>query len=233
MKGYKVFNWDWTCNGFQYELGKKAIFNGTPQLCSRGFHFCESLLDCWRYYGPMQWNKIAEIEASGVITEKHDDSKRACSELLVVKELSFEEAIEIIKKQSREEGSSNGVSYSNGVRDSYGVLNSSGICLALFVTKIKSKPMFFNKPISQKRFDKIMTEFKEKLNGWYPKFNNAFKLYDASGREWQKTPVDRIESVDNKTAWEDMPQEAIDYLKSIKGFDKKIFKEITGIEVKE
>ena len=23
MKGYKVFNKDWTCRGFQYEVGKK------------------------------------------------------------------------------------------------------------------------------------------------------------------------------------------------------------------
>ena len=39
MKGYKVFNSDWTCRGFQYEVGKTYEEDVKPECCERGFHF--------------------------------------------------------------------------------------------------------------------------------------------------------------------------------------------------
>ena len=50
MKGYKVFNPDWTCRGFQYEVGKTYEENVTPECCERGFHFCLKASDCFNYY---------------------------------------------------------------------------------------------------------------------------------------------------------------------------------------
>ena len=41
VKGYKVFNPDWTCRGFQYEVGKIFEEDVKPSCCDRGFHFCE------------------------------------------------------------------------------------------------------------------------------------------------------------------------------------------------
>lgn len=32
MKGYKVFNKDWTCRGFQYEVGKTYEMEKAPGL---------------------------------------------------------------------------------------------------------------------------------------------------------------------------------------------------------
>ena len=40
VKGYKGFNQDLTCRGFQYEIGKTYEYNGEIELCSSGFHFC-------------------------------------------------------------------------------------------------------------------------------------------------------------------------------------------------
>ena len=52
MKGYKVFCSDWTCLGFQYEVGKTYEMDATEiKLCNRGFHFCKRLVDCFSYYG--------------------------------------------------------------------------------------------------------------------------------------------------------------------------------------
>ena len=39
IKGYKVFNPDWTCREFQYEVGKTYEENITPETCSRAFIF--------------------------------------------------------------------------------------------------------------------------------------------------------------------------------------------------
>ena len=35
---YKVFNSDWTCRGFQYEVGKTYSIKGEPVMCKSGFH---------------------------------------------------------------------------------------------------------------------------------------------------------------------------------------------------
>lgn len=43
MKGYKVFNKDWTCREFQYEVGKTYEMKEDPVCCKRGFHFCRKL----------------------------------------------------------------------------------------------------------------------------------------------------------------------------------------------
>ena len=38
MKGYKVFNPDWTCRDMQYEVGKSYEMEEKPVICERGFH---------------------------------------------------------------------------------------------------------------------------------------------------------------------------------------------------
>ena len=75
----------------------------------------------------------------------------------------------------------------------------------------------------------------KKLNGWFPKFNNAFELYAKNGSDWEKVEASEICSTpqnDNQPyeAWKDMPQEAIDFVASLPEFDAEMFKTITGIE---
>ena len=50
VKGFKVFNPDWTCRGFQYEVGQTCEENVIPRVCGRGFHFCKQARDCLNYY---------------------------------------------------------------------------------------------------------------------------------------------------------------------------------------
>lgn len=61
MKGFKVFNSDWTCRGFQFEVGKTFTEDVTPVCCDRGFHFCTKAADCFRYYSFDPDNKVAEV----------------------------------------------------------------------------------------------------------------------------------------------------------------------------
>ena len=57
------------------------------------------LLDCFNYYPLVQWSKFAEIEIIGDFLTHNDDSKICCSEIFVLKELSFETVLETIKEQ--------------------------------------------------------------------------------------------------------------------------------------
>ena len=67
MKGYKAFNSDLTCRGMQYEVGKEYVFDGKPIPCRQGFHFCETIADCYEFYPMSDDTRICEIEATGEV----------------------------------------------------------------------------------------------------------------------------------------------------------------------
>ena len=89
----------------------------------------------------------------------------------------------------------------------------------------------FNKKTSISRINEVISQINSKRNNWYPKFTNAFKLYEENGKKWEYVPAPKIVEVDNKTAYADMPKELIDYFKKLPEFDAEIFKEITGLEI--
>ena len=96
VKGYKVFNSDWTCRGFQYEVGKTYEENMTPETCSRGFHFCERASDCFNYYTFNSRNKVAEIVALGDIDT--DGVKSCTNKIQIIREIPWDELLKIVNK---------------------------------------------------------------------------------------------------------------------------------------
>ncbi len=93
MKGYKAFNQDLTCRNYQFSTAQTHTFDGKPILCRLGFHFCTDLQDVVKYYHNPNM-RVFEIEASGIITDaKYDCTKRACSEIRLVKEISLDEVM--------------------------------------------------------------------------------------------------------------------------------------------
>lgn len=230
IKGYKMFNNDWTCKGFQYEVGKTYHYDGEISLCESGFHFCEKLEDCFKNYACIPWNRIAEIEAKGNIIR--GDDKCVTDIITIIKEISFNSIKEIIKKQN-----CNGVNWSDGVNGSYGVnrsfglLNCKGLSNSLFCLNRSFEYYLFNKKVKKGYWEEINENLYCLLNGWSPTFNNLKGLYSKSGERWSYTPIPQAEELSIKEAWQRMPKKAINYLKSLPEFDANIFKEITGIEV--
>jgi hypothetical protein len=94
MKGYKVFNPNWKCLGFQYEVGKSYEMDELPICCDTGFHFCKNLSDCFNYYTFNSQNKAAEIEAYGEI-DTNDNNKYCTNKIKIVRELSWEEVLKL------------------------------------------------------------------------------------------------------------------------------------------
>ena len=93
IKGYKGFDKDLKCRGYQYEIGKTHITDEDVSICKKGFHAVPayvSPLDVFGYYSPSDENGISrycEIEASGKI-EKYD-KKIVASRLKIVAEIGI------------------------------------------------------------------------------------------------------------------------------------------------
>ena len=94
VKGYKVFNSDWTCRGFQYEVGKTYEMKDKPELCEKGFHFCEKAAYCFNYYEFNPDNKVAEVLALGDIVT--GNNKSCTNKIQIIREIPWAEVLEIV-----------------------------------------------------------------------------------------------------------------------------------------
>ena len=94
VKGFKVFNHDWTCRGFKYEVGGVYEEDVKPEICKRGFHFYEKAADCFRYYLFNTNNRVAEVVALGEVVS--DDTKSCTNKIQIVREIPWQELLEIV-----------------------------------------------------------------------------------------------------------------------------------------
>jgi hypothetical protein len=98
VKGFKVFNSDWTCspngNTKQYTCPGKFEEDITPIRCGRGMHFCKKAADCFNYYNFNPENKVAEVIAYGDIAE--EGNKCCTNKLEIVREIPWAELLEIV-----------------------------------------------------------------------------------------------------------------------------------------
>ena len=120
VKGYELFNPDWTFLGFQYEVGKTFEEDVTPSCCNRGFHFCKELKDCFSYYSFDPDNKVAKVIALGEIDEKLDDSKCCTNKIQIVEEISWEDVLRMVNLGEGNAGLCNSGDYNTGHRNTGG-----------------------------------------------------------------------------------------------------------------
>lgn len=118
--GYKGFNKDLRCRGFQYEIGKTYEMEEEPILCEKGFHFCEKLTDIASYYPFIKYdvnfgsdyglkiigfnkssNRYCVVEAIGDVCEEELqlDTKHATNRIRIVRELDEKEILDILNKE--------------------------------------------------------------------------------------------------------------------------------------
>ena len=121
MKGYKVFNPDWTCNDFQYKVGKTFEMEGEVIMCRRGFHFCKKATDCFEYYSFDSKNKVAEVEALGDV--ETEGNKSCTNKIHIIRELSWYEVLDLVNTGAGNTGINNSGYRNSGDRNS-GNINS-------------------------------------------------------------------------------------------------------------
>ena len=94
VKGFKVFNPDWTCKNKQYGCPGRFEEDVTPSVCNEGMHFCKRASDCFNYYSFDPNNKVAEVIAYGEVSEEGD--KCATNKLEVVREIPWSELLGLV-----------------------------------------------------------------------------------------------------------------------------------------
>jgi hypothetical protein len=89
VEGYKIFEADMTCRGYQFSLTEHNDLGGDEPLekCEHGFHFCESPSGVWAYY---EKGRVFKIKAYGVLDQGHTpgvDYKRVCEHIEIGEEI--------------------------------------------------------------------------------------------------------------------------------------------------
>jgi hypothetical protein len=87
IKGFKGFDKDLRCRGFQYEVGKEYETDDA-RACQTGFHFCENPLDTFNYYPPGQ-SRYGDVEGDGKLDYHDQDSKIACTKIRIGAEIGL------------------------------------------------------------------------------------------------------------------------------------------------
>ena len=245
MKGYKVFNPDWSCRGFQYNVGQVYEMNEKPICCDRGFHFCTKASDCFKYYSFDPDNKVAEVEALGDIDTNKDDSKCSTNKIHIIREITWQEVLDLVNLGKGCTGYRNSGFYNSGNCNSgnwnSGDWNKSSFNNGCFNT-IEPTIMMFNKPSEITYQDWINSDAKYLLNQ-IPK-NVVEWIWSDDMTEEEKTahPEHKTtggylkvldESECNQIWWDGLDNSQKEIIKSMPNFNELIFEEITGIKVDE
>ena len=238
VKGYKVFNPDWTCRDFQYEVGKIFEEDVKPSCCDRGFHFCKKAADCFSYYSFNSENKVAEVIALG---EVDTDGKKSCTnKIQIVREIPWQELLTIVNTGKDCTGRCNTGNRNTGNCNT-GEWNKSSFNTGCFNTE-EPKIMLFNKPsdmtyrewidsdaryllnripkdVVEWVYEEDMTDEEKVANPTYETTGGYLKVLDESecGQLW----------------WGSLSDLQKNHIKSIPNFDAEIFEQCTGIKVDE
>ena len=240
MKGYKVFNSDWTCRGFQYEVGKTYEMDEKPICCVRGFHFCKKASDCFQYYTFDPNNKVAEVEALGDIDANNDGSKCSTNKIHIIREITWQEVLDLVNLGKGCTGLCNSGNWNSGNRNS-GDWNKSSFNNGCFNT-VEPTIMMFNKPSDITYRDWANSDARRLLNlipknvvKWIRSDNMTDEEKEAHPEH--ETTGGYLKVLDKSECsqiwWNGLANSQKEIIKSIPNFNESIFEEITGIRVED
>lgn len=230
IKGFKVFNADWTCKGFQYEVGKTFVHNGNIEMCGKGFHFCQKASDCFNYYNFNSNNKVAEVEAIGLVETNGD--KSVTNEIVIVREITWQELLTIVNEGKDCTGNCNTGNWNTGNWNSTNF--SSG-----FLNSVQQPLYIFNNPINLNR-DEIQNLRGIQILNW--NYENNWWIYSGNMTDEEKKNNPNhgktggyLKTVDFKTAceimWNNLDIDDKQTVIELPNFDADIFEKITGIRI--
>ena len=255
IKGYKVFDPDWTCRGFQYKVGETFTYNGNIEIYGAGFHFCQKASDCFNYYKFDSNNKVAEVEAVGLVETR--DDKSVTDKIKIVREIEWQELLTIVNEGRDYTGLCNTGSWNTGNMNTgdrntgnrntgdmntgnknTGDWNSTNYSTGFF-NSFESPIYIFNKPTDLSRDDISNIKGLQILN---LNFENSWWIYSQNMSDEEKkahpehkTTGGYLKTVDFKTAckmmWDNLSVEDREAVKEIPNFDHTVFKDITGIDI--
>lgn len=273
MKGYKVFNPDFTCKGMQFAANSEFKLEGKIELYSWGIHFCKNLTDCFSYYRFDPNNIVCEVTALGEVIESQDDTKVVTNIIKVGKKLSWEEVLSLVNSGNYNSGKCNSGYHNSGDRNSgngnsgyrnsgdynsgdynSGYCNSgdynsgycnlgnhnsgnynSGDCNSGHFNTTKPTVRLFNKDTGKKESEIRIPLINLSITEWIPehKMTAEQKRDNLCYKSAKGFLLKRTYHEAWKIAWENLSQEEKRQFLELPNFDENIFKEITGIDLKD
>ena len=246
VKGYKVFNPDWTCRGKQYFCPGTFEEFVSPSVCNVGMHFCKNAADCFRYYDFNPNNHVAEVIAHGTVAE--DDNKCATNKLEIVREIPWAEVLEIVNTGKTctgrcnsgdcNSGNCNSGNWNSGNRNS-GDWNATSFSNGCFNT-VSPKIYMFNKPTDWTFEQWFNCRARCLLNEIDDCPLEYVYLSDMTDEEKAAHPeaettgsyLKECNTADNaRKWWAGLSADDRNVILSLPNFDAAIFREITGIDV--
>ena len=256
VKGFKVFNPDWTCRGYQFVVGKTFEEEVKPSVCDKGFHFCKQAKDCFNYYPFDSSNKVAEVIALGDVSEEGE--KCSTNKIKIVREVTWEEVLTLVNTGKTCTGLGNSGDCNSGNRNSgdcnRGNRNSgnrnSGDCNRGDWNKTSNAVGCFNTDLQKiKFFDKETDMTLEQW--WSSDARHLMNQVDFRPTDWicsndmsDEEKAEHPEHVntggflkvrDNtdcfKKWWNGLDPEERQIIMNIPNFDANKFFKITGVEV--
>ena len=236
VKGFKVFNPDWTCKDKQYGCPGRFEEDVTPSICNKGMHFCKRASDCFNYYSFDPNNKVAEVIAYGEVSE--EGNKCATNKLEVVRKIPWSELLDLVNTGKGCTGLCNSGNCNSGNYNS-GNWNKTNFSNGCFNT-IEPKIHLFNKPSEWTYQDWLNSDARYLLNQLPGNVIKYIWLDDMTNEEKAahpeaKTTGGYLKVLDNSECaviwWRSLNARQKNIITAIPNFDKAIFKEITGIDV--
>ena len=230
MIGYKAFDQNLCCRGFQYEVGKtytKPTKKEELRMCSdNAFHFCRELFaieKCSNY--KLSESRICEVIAGDII---HDDEKEkyCTNSITILREIVGDERLELINSGNHNSGDWNSGNHNSGNWN-------SGYCNSGYCNSDRPPIRIFNQ----------YTDVEE-IN--FPNFfyfdMTIFVSYDTATDDERKQHKKDIEvcggflkTIPYKEAWRRSWDKATDEdrrkVLQLPNWNNEIFKEISGIDV--
>ena len=238
MIGYKAFDENLQCRGFQFEVGKVFEEDVTPVCCDRGFHFCTKASDCFRYYSFDPDNKVAEVEALGDIDTQDDGSKCCTNKIHIIREITWQEVLDLVNLGKGCTGLCNSGDWNSGNRNS-GDWNKTCFSNGCFNTE-SPKIFLFNKPSDWTYQDWLNSDARYILMDCPSNVLSWIWEDDMTDEEKEQHPeysvtggfLKHIEKETGRQMWWDgLSDRKKTIVMNLPNFDKDIFKEITGIDV--
>ena len=261
IKGYKVFNPDWTCKGKQYTCPGTFEEFVNPSVCNVGMHFCKNAADCFRYYDFDPNNHVAEVIAHGTVAEGED--KCATNKLEIVREIPWAEVLEIVNtgkactgrcnsgnrnsgdwnsgdcnSGNRNSGDWNSGDWNSGNRNS-GDWNKTSFSNGCFNT-VSPKIYMFNKPTDWTLEHWLNCRARYLLNQiddcpleyvWFDSMTDEEKAAHPEAEITGGYLKERTTADNARKWWAGLSADDRNIIFSLPNFDAAIFKEITGIDV--
>ena len=235
MIGYKAFNKDLTCRGFQYEIGQTYSMDESPIPCQRGFHFCKSIAETYEYYSMSDNTRICKIEALGEV--QTNDDKKYCTNVIKI----LEEITEDWERKGNSNSSNSGYR-SSGDRNSgncnSGNWNSGYWNSGLFNTEKNPKIKMFDKDSDWTIEDWNRSDAKFIMNSCPCTYSDFICESDMTEEEKENHPEYKttggytktfvVTKEDKEKWWNELDEDKKDIIKALPNFDFDKFRQCVG-----